>query len=202
MKYEISKYDLNEIGRNGYGSISIKVEGYWSSDPITLYVRRDHYGTNGWGINLSHSSGGRDTKVVECDLEAEVNFANALIGAVSAGQFIQSKFEELEIIYQEERRLEREAEEIRKAEQAKKAEADVPCGDNNARYLIQCMKAKIMKERYAEIKYFNRGSDTANGVISLERVGVRSTFRIGGVRSNYNQVIGFLANRSNRSQMV
>ncbi len=202
MAYEIAQFDLEQIARSGSGRIAVKVEGFWSSDPITMYINRSFYTDESqWKFTISHSSGGRDTNQIECDLVAERFFAEALIALSDLGIELKGKTSEMEAFYQDQRRIDREAEEIRKAELQKQIEADMPLGESNAKYIVQMMKAKIQKEYQAEVTYFNRGQERG-GVITLERARERSTFRINGNRSNYLDVISFLTTRSNRTTLA
>ena len=107
--FKIAEYDLVSIGRNGSGSIDVKVEGFWSSNPITLYIHRYW---NVWTVKVSNSSGGRDTEKVESDVVAYKNYAAALTAMCDLGVEIQKEFPKMEAAYQvqrEEYRQEREA---------------------------------------------------------------------------------------------
>ena len=70
MNYTIAPFDIKEIGRGNYGSISCKVKGYWSSDTIRIYIQHGMFGSYDWSTSISYGSGGRDTKEVASDTEA------------------------------------------------------------------------------------------------------------------------------------
>lgn len=53
------------------------VKGYWSSNIINATIRRNFRDV--WEIAISHSSGGRDRKVIASDIIAERNMGVALI---------------------------------------------------------------------------------------------------------------------------
>ena len=81
---------------NGNARVSYKVKGYWSADTITVYVRKDFIGTtrgNGIVVNVSHSSGGRDTDEVKQDFEAVQYFAEALNDASKVAEFLFNESE-------------------------------------------------------------------------------------------------------------
>jgi len=90
---------LENIGISGFHMIPIKVKGFWCSDSIRVTVRR--YRKQHWNVSISHSSGGRDTKEVESDIEAAENFAEGLMFAVSIAKNIESTLSELEKVYTE-----------------------------------------------------------------------------------------------------
>lgn len=130
VPYTINEYDLKDIARHGFGSISCRVRGYWSSDPISLVVDRNRKYVDGdmtfsWRISLSHSSGGRDPKVVEQDMDASVNFAAGLVAMATLGKQLMSHetVQCMERWYQEhvqEMKLEREKEEVIRKERYSK----------------------------------------------------------------------------------
>lgn len=87
--------------QRGCISIDVRPKGYWA-ETVCGQLRRESQGQQvTWVPKLGHSSGGRDTKEVPCDLEAEQNFAQAI--AETAAQLRQLKGLEadLEAIYQE-----------------------------------------------------------------------------------------------------
>lgn len=142
---------LEQAGRSSI-RIPIRVWGYWSTDPITLYIRRQitswrasDRAANGdypyeWQAQVSHSSGGRDTKQVESDLEAAAYFAQAILRAVEIGRNLVENQDELEAAYQAHcAALEAEAKAIAEAKQLK-IDADVPLGKQGALELVKGLR--------------------------------------------------------------
>lgn len=116
--FEIQAFDLNDIGRRGSGCINVLINGYWSADPISLYVQREfrwstEAGESGsWKVNVSHSSGGRQTdpakeRCVASDMDAAVNFGAAMIALSAIGRTIEAQFDVLEAAYQAQREIDR-----------------------------------------------------------------------------------------------
>lgn len=181
--------DAAKIGSNGRHTVRCKVVGFWT-DVITMYVDRD-YSTNGWKINLSHSSGGRDTKEVESDIEAEINFANAIIAIAQFGKEIEQHFEEFETFYQAamiKNRAEWEAEKKAKQELI---DSDATMSEADAVSLIDAMtEAK-------EIRAVVRGSDSFKTVTCV--VGGNKTFYVSGKRMSKKDIIALLTASSHKS---
>ena len=181
--------DAAKIGSNGRHTVHCKVVGFWT-DVITMYVDRD-YSTNGWKIKISHSSGGRDTKEVESDIEAEINFANAIIALAQFGKEIEQHFEEFETFYQAAMikcRAEWEAE--RKAKQ-ELIDSDVTMSEADAVSLIDAMtEAK-------EIRAVVRGSDSHKTVTCI--IGGNKTFYVSGKRMAKKDIIALLTSSSSKS---
>ena len=111
------EFDLAQCGLEGGATISVRVAGFWSADPITLRVqRRKNFKTGkaDWLVELSRSTGGRYTKddgrtrpgefrvAVNDDLEAEENFAAAMMAAVRLGRQIRDHASVLEQVHQNE----------------------------------------------------------------------------------------------------
>lgn len=72
-------------------TINYGVLGYWSSSAISLYVQRANMWNHNpeekglWKVEISHSSGGRDTKEIVNDIDAAQHFACALMAAAKRG---------------------------------------------------------------------------------------------------------------------
>jgi hypothetical protein len=189
-RYEITPFNLADIGYNGYGAIRTKVEGYWSQDVITLYIDR-RYGSKEWTVKLSHSSGGRDTKVVECDMEAEMNFAAALNAVAALGLDIKStNMGMLEENYQRRIKDDDERLEKEKAELAAAVANDKEIGIALARYKLDTMGD------FDSLKVFVRGTDKVR-VFSLQHH-VKKTFFLQGMRISKQEAIEALAKCSAR----
>lgn len=137
--YKIAEYDLEQIGRNGMGSVRCKVTGFWSGDSITLYVSRDYGG--GWKITVSNSSGGRDTDEIADDMVAYKNYAAALEAMCDVGNMIKMNVPVLEAALEAQRAIDRAEREAEKAAQAAAYEADERLGDVAATLLVDDMAA-------------------------------------------------------------
>ena len=137
--YKIAEYDLEAIGRNGAGSIRCKVEGFWSSDQITIYINRN-FGSD-WKFTLSNSSGGRDSGEIENDMIAYKNYAAAMTAMCDLGLDLQSErvMHDLEFSYQLEREARRAEREAEKAAEQAKIDADTPMGEVKAAVLVEEM---------------------------------------------------------------
>ncbi len=159
--YTITPYDLEAIGRAGHGRIGCTIVGYWSHDPITLYIDRVS-GYPGiapkWNVTVSHSSGGRDKQAEACDMSAALNFADAMRDLAIIGRDLPFCYgDTLESCYQAAR-----AE--RKAEDAAALAAAVARVDADPE--IGLLAAKTMLEDLAggpgnkQRRFFLRGTDS------------------------------------------
>jgi hypothetical protein len=141
--FTIAEYDLETIGRNGMGSIRCKIEGFWSSDQITLYIDRRFSSANDstWRFTLSNSSGGRDSGEVENDMVAYKNYAAAMTAMCDLGLELQSEqsIHNLEFSYQMEREVRRKEREAEKAAEMALIDADTPLGEVGAAMLVEEM---------------------------------------------------------------
>jgi len=74
--FQVPAYDINEIFTSGHGRLSIKVKGFWSSEPVCIKLRSE---MNGWYVDVDHSTGG--TQGEGDPLDAETHFGTAIIFA-------------------------------------------------------------------------------------------------------------------------
>lgn len=160
--YKIAEYDLEQIGRNGMGSIRCKVTGFWSGDSITLYVNRD-FG-KGWKITLSNSSGGRDTDEVADDMVAYKNFAAAMDAMCDVGKMIRMNVPTLEAAYEAQRELDRAEHEAERAAHAAAFEADERLGEVAATLLVT-----VMANTGKSVRAFRRADNWAIEVTVARR---------------------------------
>lgn len=184
--------DINEIGSTGSGRVTCKVHGYWSRDSITLYIHREF--NKQWNVTLSHSSGGRDTKEVASDLDAEINFGRALIAMAEFGKTIETHFDEFETLYQAQREADRKEWEAQQAAKQAKIDADTPLG---------IMAAEVMMEMALcgkVINVFKRG-DTRPEPLTA-RYGRVTSFYFCGYRMAKKEVLRTLADSSNRTSVA
>ena len=191
--YTIQPYDINEIGRSGYGRITAKIQGFWSSDPITLYVERRTYGDDkGWRVTLSHSSGGRDPKEVASDVEAARNFAGAMIALADIGEtFIADHGVALEAAYEAERARSLALAEAEKAAKVAAIEADPAIGLAVAAGIVAEMAA-ASANTYAVTRVFRkRGSTVTSNVVA--RCNYKTRFAVNGHTVSKKEAIEYIA---------
>lgn len=191
--YTIQPYDINKIGRSGYGRITAKIQGFWSSDPITLYVERRTYGDDeGWRVTLSHSSGGREHKEVVSDMEAGRNFAGAMVALADIGEtLIAEHGQAMEVAYQAKREEERLAYEAKKAAEAAAVEADPAIGLAIATGIVAEM-ATAAAGTYAVTRVFRkRGSTSINKVVA--RCNYKTRFAVNGITVSKKEAIETIA---------
>jgi len=199
-QFEINPYNLLDIGSNGYGSISARIDGYWSRDPITLYISRGYRLTaeGGWKITLSHSSGGREPKQVKDDMDAAINFAAAMTALANLGKEIRDQYTPaLEAAYQVRVTELRQLEENERAALAAKIEADKPYGMSRATGIIESMYNGHLDPLLC---VYVRGSDDAKTsfVLKTSLCNEKRLFYVGGNRVSKEKAISMLAAHSAR----
>lgn len=195
MNYTIAEYDLAELGRSGMNSISCKVKGYWSNDSISLYVRRDLFGNSrNWTVQISHSSGGRDTKEVVSDTEAARYFGEALIAMCNLGDEILKHKDVLEANYQKQvAEYQEEAARERAAKQAA-FDADTAIGAERAREIVEQMALT----GNGVVTLLDRGRDCAPNSLRVE-TRIKTIFYFNGNRISKQGAIMIVAASSARS---
>lgn len=216
-QFTIAAYDLEQIGREGGGTINVKVNGYWSRDSITLYISRKWVYCSSrahlpaaehsyrWEFTTSHGSGGREKKEVESDLEAMSNFGAAMVALAGVGEMILAQEDKLEAWAQEEKAKHAEAEAAEQAALAERVAADPELGVVDAGKLFEAGKAlaKTSKDHVATIRAERRGSDQHNKLVftNHDRSGVtRVVFN--GIAVSAGEAIKLLAECSIRSALV
>jgi len=205
VPYTINEYDLKEISRSGWGSISCRVHGYWSSDSISLIIRRetkykDGDSTFNWHVSLNHSSGGRDFKVVEQDTDASVNFAAALVAMASLGKSLikQETVQCMELWYQEHIQEMKAQEAQDKIVRLKRYKEDTSYGYYRATDLVEGWHHHT---HYGEkFRAYQRGTD----VIVTFRIDkkINKTYWVSGNRVSKEKFLVQLADCSTRSTSV
>lgn len=155
MNFIINSNERNLDASIGSGlCIPVKVKGFWSYDTINIYVSRSMFRVSGevnrepsYTVSIKHSSGGRDSDEVACDVEAAQYFGEAMLGAVKyVNEEIKPRLEMWEKMYQEERAVE-----LARIEAARKAKeeqfnADVEVGTKEAKVIAQQMRAGEIKQ--------------------------------------------------------
>lgn len=128
----------------GNAHVKVRVKGYWSSDVMTMYIRRTSKlldKDESWKFEISHSSGGRDTNEVKSDLEAETNFGQALVALAAYGQYLETLVDQFESAHQAYRaEVTAQAAAERAAKDAALA-ADPALGEDAAKKLVKQIKA-------------------------------------------------------------
>ena len=191
--HTITPYDLEQIGKNGSGRIGCKINGFWSHDPITLYVDRLRGIAPTWKVTISHSSGGRDTDEVANDLEAAINFADAMRDLAIIGRdLVYTYGDTLESCYQiglAERKAESDFE---KAVQEAKVKADPAMGEEEATRIVRLMAGGAIKI----LSYYRRASNHVVSVSVESREKIK--FYVNGKSTAKAEVIRVLSELSAR----
>ena len=198
--------DLDEsIGSNL--SIGVKVKGFWSSDSIHVYINRsmfsDENSANGFSsaykISVSHSSGGRDSKEVPDDVEAEQYFGEALIGVTKfIREEIQPRIPAWERLFQEEERAAERADIEAAKEQQAKIDADQEVGEQQAKVYAHMIRGAVINE----VVLYERGyaySQTISRVIRPS--GQVHIINHLGARFTLNELVAAIS-RSSKSRLV
>ncbi len=197
MNYTIDAFDINTLGRSSTSSIACQVKGYWSSDIIRVYIQRGYIGNSrDWKVSVSYGSGGRDTKVVESDVEATRYFAEALIAMCDLAEQIIAQKDVLEANYQAQAEEYRAQEEAARAEKQAKIDADPELGIEKAREIVGDMLVK----GYCNVNMFERGADRPK-LVSLITRG-KSVFYIAGNRVGKADVVRALSTSSTRTTFI
>lgn len=194
--FEITKFNLEEIS-NRYIYGSARVKGYWSRDPITMYLQRTENaaGEVKWEATISHSTGGRDPKVVESDMEAARNFGAALVAVADyCDEFLATEVDTIEAAYQKYLDEVRAAHEAEVAAKEKAIEDDKPLGYPSAHSkLFELEDGKM-------VRMYRRGSNYP--VLVTCQKGFKTLFYVNGNRTAKKEVLDILANSSARTQTV
>lgn len=144
-----------------YMNFPIEVEGFWSS-PITLSISE----TGSWDcdekelkIEVTHSSGGYEgtDRFPAGPLQAERNFAQALMDTLNFAEEIREHTSQIKACVAQARAewaAEREAE---RARQAAKKEADPAMTKDEAESLLNSLRTRALRDRYAEAEVRHRG---------------------------------------------
>lgn len=198
--FEIIAPTVEHIGKNGRGRITVKVVGYWSADPITVYIDREFiYNSNPqWKMTLSHSSGGRDTKVTD-DMTAGTNFANAMLALIDFSRnFFNENLEQFEQHYQQNLEVERKRREEEAQKKQEKLSLDTLIGEKGATELLTKMVEKfngVTTSTYYAVVRANirvRGDNTVHCVTFRNRD--KATFKLNNVRHSKADMVKQIAN--------
>jgi len=199
MNYAINEYSIEQIGRSGHGRITCKIDGYWSMDPITVYVDRKGWKPDDaqWTVTLSHSSGGRDPKVVACDMQASINFAEAMIQMATIGKCMLSLHEEaLEKFYQDERAKLKAEFDAEKAALQAKVDADQAIGEAAATGIVAEMIVDATNNMRSARQFYRRGMEQKIRVYAEKYSHTR--FKMSGMAMSKKDIIAEIAKLSTR----
>ena len=155
--------------------------------------------SSAYKISVSHSSGGRDTKEVADDVEAEQYFGEALIGVAKfIREEIQPRIPAWERMYQEERAAERLAIEAAKKEQQAKIDADAEVGEQ-AKVYAHMLRGGVINE----VALYVRGSEKCRQTISrvIRPSGQVHFINHLGARFTFNELVAAIS-RSSKSRLV
>ena len=194
--------DLDASIHTGF-SFSVKIRGYWSSESIKVYVRRnmfvDETCETRYTISMSHSSGGRDPKEVFDDVEAEQYFGEALIVVAKfVREEIQPRFPMWERMYQEERAAERAEIEAAKKKQQAKVDADTEVGEKEAKVCAYMLRGGVI----SEVVLFERGNASSQTIgRSVRPSGQVHFINHLGARFTFNELVTTIS-RSSKSRLV
>lgn len=198
--------DLDKSIGSGF-SFGVKIKGFWSSDSIYVYINRSMFAdeniANGFSsaykISVSHSSGGRDSKEVADDVEAEQYFGEALVGVTKfIREEIQPRLDMWERIYQEERAAERLAIEAAKKEQQAKIDADPEVGEQQAKVYTHMLRGGVI----SDIVLFERGYANSQTISRVIRPSGQVHFiNHLGARFTFNELVAAIS-RSSKSRLV
>ncbi|WP_415913418.1 hypothetical protein [Neptuniibacter sp. QD37_11] len=184
------------------------VVGFWS-EPVKIIVHREVEWLHAqgesradWYAEVTHSSGGQNTRTHKDALEAELNFAAAVVDAVSTAKEVVKKAHLLEAGYQayQEDLKQREAEE--EAKRAKALEKDPEIGIVRAKDIVKQMVARLKNDQRSKFIAGMRLSDTKYDVC-LIKTGAGVTFYVDGDRCSRAKAEAFIAGSSfKKSELI
>ena len=198
--------DLDESIGSGF-SFGVEVKGFWSSESINVYINRsriaDENSVSGFSsaykISVSHSSGGRASKEVADDVEAEQYFGEALIGVAKfVREEIQPRIPAWERMFQEEERAAERADIEAAKEQQAKIDADQEVGEQQAKVYAHMIRGAVINEvvlyerGYANSQTISRVIRPSGQVHFINHLGARFTF---------NELVAAIS-RSSKSRLV
>ena len=198
--------DLDTSIGSGF-SFGVKVKGFWSNESIHVYINRSMFAdeksatgfSSAYKISMSHSSGGRDSKEVADDIEAEQYFGEALVGVAKfVREEIQPRIPAWERMYQEERAAERLAIEAAKKEQQAKIDADAEVGEQQAKVYAHMLRGGVINE----VVLYDRGFGYQQTISRVVRPSGQVHFiNHLGARFTFNELVAAIS-RSSKSRLV
>lgn len=188
-----------ETFESGHGTVSYKVDGFWSRDTVTVRMSRRSAWTDDdvdWVADISWSTGGRESGYDV--IEAARNHACAVNHAVMvAGELVKMK-PELEAAYQAYAADAKAQRERELDEQRAKVEADDPIGEGKARVIAEYLVAEG-----GRLEVIERGAEGhRRGETVTARVGDKTVFYYAGSRCSKRNAINLIADLSARSKLL
>ena len=206
MNFIINANEINlDVSIGSDLCIPVKVKGFWSRDSINIYVSRSMFNSSGevgepsYKVSINHSSGGRDTKEVACDIEAAQYFGEAMLGVVKyVREEIEPRLEMWEKMYQEEIAVERARIEAAQKAKEEKFNADVEVGDKAAKVIAQQMRSG----RINEVVLYERGYNNSQTINrSVRPSGQIHFINHLGARFTFNELVAAIS-RSSKTRLV
>lgn len=201
----VSENVLTQIKNTGSASIHFKVDGFWSSSTITVYIRKGW--DDAWDIYESHSSGGEDSNFEGTNIARVRNFAAAMVEAADQMYYWETFTDRLEAAYKEYRleldRVRAEEEKQRKIGQALKAEAErldriknPSMGYDAALELANDLRKQVRgtDKSYADATVHVRKDKNFTQLVHAENYRGRTAYYIGGKFYSRKDFIGYVAN--------
>ena len=161
--YTIFTSDLIEQASTGYFTVRCKVKGFWSNEQMSFYYRRR--GEGNWVGTFSSSSGGRDEKEVESDLEAYSYFAEAMGALIEFSKIIDVNQLEEEYLAAKEKYI--KDRELEKAKLQAEIDADIALSLEEANSLLDKLKSKEL----TSVSLFKRGSNQSTEALRITHDG-------------------------------
>lgn len=156
-------FDLSSMFTTGsHVTINYKVKGFWSTSALTLYVKvEQNWKTETYevSVDISRSSGGRDTDEEASESISARNYAMALLDAAELADLFKASEHHLVENYKSylaQVRAEREAEQAKKAA---KIDSDSHIKSYEAVWIADDMKAEADRNNQAIRKFRMRGMD-------------------------------------------
>lgn len=204
--FNLNGRDLDKSIGSGF-SFGVKVKGFWSNDSISVYINRSMFAdeksatgfSSAYKISVSHSSGGRASKEVADDVEAEQYFGEALIGVAKfVREEIQPRIPAWERMFQEERAAERAEFEAAKKEQQAKIDADQEVGEQQVKVYAHMIRGAVINE----VVLYERGYANSQTISRVIRPSGQVNFiNHLGARFTFNELVADIS-RSSKSRLV
>lgn len=180
------------VSNSGEVTISAAVKGFWSMDTISAYVRCQSFKGIEWTYSISTSSGGRDPNVVESDIEAYANYAEALLAvtqelekhkanAAERTAMFQAYLDKIEADYEAQKKAKQEA-----------WESETPIPLDVAKNIINELsaKAKVSRDDVGTMTIYQRGTKgTRQTDVAVVMNSRNRSFFIGCQRFSYDDLL-------------
>lgn len=177
---------------NGEVSISAAVKGFWSMDTISAYARCYSYKDVEWTYSISTSSGGRDPKVVESDIDAYAYYAEALLAVTQELQKHKDNASERTKMFEtESARIQAQYEAEKKA-RYEAWESETPITLEEAKAIIKTLSAEAESSPICSASQTIHYRGTAGKNSTTVRVSLNSrnrSFWIGAQRYSYDALL-------------